>query len=177
MVGILVRRRAKRTADGLTWLRIVFLYLVRSQVFLLIALLFIAEGAGEESWYWWALLGYGTLSVGAVRLLRNRPLDATSDLRLAGSYRAKTFLGIGFAQAAVLFGFAGTLISGGLTIFLIGLGFGLAGMALIAPTAHDIQRRQERHEAAGSTRSLLDALMGPHMPGRPPNAARALSAA
>ncbi|HEV8621350.1 MAG TPA: hypothetical protein VGR33_00445, partial [Actinomycetota bacterium] len=63
------------------------------------------------------------------------------------------------ANSAALFGFVGVFIGGSFWLYLLGLAFALPGLALIAPTRADIERRQRQIEAQGSSLSLLDALI------------------
>jgi hypothetical protein len=76
---------------------------------------------------------------------------------LAASYRAVMFIGIGSANSAALFGFAGIFMGGNFWLYL--LAFALPGLALITPTRADIERRQRQIEAQGSSHSLLDTLI------------------
>lgn len=83
---------------------------------------------------------------------------------LAASYRGVMFIGIGFADSVALFGFAGIFIGGKFWLYFLGLAFALVGLALIAPTRADIERRQRQIEAQGSTLTLLEILMRPPTP-------------
>jgi hypothetical protein len=69
------------------------------------------------------------------------------------------FIGVGVAEAAALWGFAGVFLGGSLWIYLVGLAFGLVGLWMIAPARSDIERRQREITAAGSPLSLRDALI------------------
>jgi hypothetical protein len=161
LVGILVRNRASRgAADGLTGLRIVFTSIIGAQVILVVLLLLIVEGGGDAGRFPWLLLTYGVVSLAVIGYARRRPLRTSSNGSLVGSYRATMFLGMGLAEASTLLGIAGAFITDERWIAVLGLVFGFAGMALIAPTRGDIERRQEALTAAGSPLSLRDALMG-----------------
>jgi hypothetical protein len=50
-------------------------------------------------------------------------------------------------------------LGGSLWIYLVGLPFGLIGLWIVAPTQSDIERRQREITEAGSSLSLLDALI------------------
>jgi hypothetical protein len=113
---------------------------------------------GDERWVPRAVAALGVYSLAAMAWIRRRPLVTGSPEALAGSYRARFFIGVGLAQSAALFGLAGVFIGGSLWIYLVGLAFGLVGFWMIAPTRLDIERRQREITAAGSPISLLDAL-------------------
>lgn len=81
-----------------------------------------------------------------VQWARNRPLTVTSLETVAGSYKT-------------------ILVTHKLWVYLLGMAFGLAGLAQMAPTRGDIERRQQQIAAQGSPLSLLEALMAPP-PGR-----------
>jgi hypothetical protein len=106
----------------------------------------------------WAVAALGVYSLVAMAWTRRRPLVTASPEALAGSYRARFFIGVGLAQSAALFGLAGVFIGGSLWIYLVGLAFGLVAFWMIAPTRLDIERRQREITAAGSPLSLLNAL-------------------
>ncbi len=103
----------------------------------------------------------GIASLGGVRWVRNRELELSSPLRLRGSYSAHTILGIGLALLPMLIAFAGVLVIGSRWVYLIGMAFGLTGLALVAPSRHNIDRLQERISASGSPLSLGRALTEP----------------
>lgn len=106
----------------------------------------------------WAVAVLGVYSLGAMTWLRRRPLVTGSPEALAGSYRARFFIGVGLAQSAALFGLTGVFIGGSLWIYLVGPAFGLVVFWMIAPTRLDIEQRQREITAAGSPLSLLHAL-------------------
>ncbi|MGZ6545544.1 MAG: hypothetical protein ACXVEI_09560 [Actinomycetota bacterium] len=97
---------------------------------------------------------------------RRRSLNLDSPQTLAESHRSAFFTGIAFAHAPALFGVAGVFVGGSLWIYLVGLPFALAGMALIAPTRHNIEWKQREIDALGSPLSLGQAIMDSTPPGR-----------
>jgi hypothetical protein len=99
--------------------------------------------------------------VAFVLWVRRRALDLTSPERLARSYRANVFIRIGLAEAAVLGGLVGVFVTGSLWIYMVGIVFGLVGLALAAPSVRDIQRRQDEVVAIGSALSLVEVLTTP----------------
>jgi hypothetical protein len=58
-------------------------------------------------------------------------------------------------------GFVGVFLTDSLWVYVLGMGFGLLGLALLAPTRADITRRQQQIASLDSTKSLLEALVVP----------------
>jgi hypothetical protein len=138
----------------------VFLGLVAPLLLFIVTLSFIGSwDGGDEGWVPWAVVVLGIASLAYIARIRRRPLPTTSPEALARSYRALFFIGVGVAEAAPLWGFAGVFLGGSAWIYLLGLAFGLVGLWMIAPTRSDIERRQREITAAGSPLSLQDALI------------------
>ena len=157
-----LRERPKRP-DGLTALRSVFVGMVAALPLFLLPLFFIApwNGRGESAWALGLVVLLGTIGLFRVRTARNRPLRIESTERLASSYRANFFIGVGHSVAPSVVAFIGTFFANKLWLYLVGLAFGFLGFALIAPTRADIERRQQQIAAQGSSLSLLEVLMAP----------------
>ncbi|MGH2724531.1 MAG: hypothetical protein ACRDI0_09775 [Actinomycetota bacterium] len=152
---------AKRGLDGLTVLRMLFLYFVSALLLFLVVLAFIAEPFGGDVPPW-MLLAFGAvllLSVGGALWARARPLDASGQEALAASYRTTFFVGLAFGESAALYGFVAVFLVGGLLPYLAGLAVSVIGFAIIAPTRSNIERRQAEIAAGGSSLSLAAALM------------------
>jgi hypothetical protein len=162
ILDLFARRHIERTsANQLIALRAQFFYAVLP-LFLFLAILPFAassSGSGKVDWFTFLVAGCGVLSLVNIRWLRRRPLMTNTTQTLAASYRAVLFIGVGSANSAALFGFVGVFIGGSFWLYLLGLAFALPGLALIAPTRADIERRQREIEAQGSSLSLLDALI------------------
>jgi hypothetical protein len=160
ILGEVMRARWwRKETNGLIAIRGRLLGFLVSLFLFVFAMSFIAPwDGGDERWVPWAVAALGVYSVAAMAWIRRRPLVTGSPEALAGSYRARFFIGVGLAQSAALFGLAGVFIGGSLWIYLVGLAFGLVGFRMIAPTRLDIERRQREITAAGSPISLLDAL-------------------
>ncbi len=167
-LGAFMRIKAQhRETDGLLRLRRTFLSLLPSLAFFFIAFSFLEPfDGGNEEWFPALVALVGLVSLAGAVWIRGRALDTTSPAALAGSYRAVCVLGIGIAEMAALCGTAAALLSGSSWLYLIGAAFTLVGLWLVAPTAHDIERRQRAIIAKGSTLSLLDALSGTPPPGQ-----------
>jgi hypothetical protein len=161
IVGSVMRIRGnRRQTNGLIVLRSVFLSLVVPLFLFLVALTFIEPwDGGDERWTPWMVLAIGVLSLAGIARIRRRPLPVGSVKALALTYRSLFFIGIGLAEAAALWGIVGVFLGGSLWIYLVGLAFSLVGLRMVAPTEGDIERRQREIAAAGSSLSLLDALI------------------
>jgi F0F1-type ATP synthase membrane subunit c/vacuolar-type H+-ATPase subunit K len=158
-VGLMKLRR-RTEANGLVALRTVFLSIVVALFLFLLSLSFLGRwDGGDERWVPWTVVALGICSLAGMSWVRRRPLVTGSPEALASSYRTRFFMGIGVAESAALFGFAGVFIGCSLWIYLIGLVFALVGLWMIAPSRLDIERRQTEITAAGSPLSLLDALI------------------
>ncbi|HEY3208797.1 MAG TPA: hypothetical protein VGL18_03260 [Actinomycetota bacterium] len=154
---------------GLKPLRVVFASLFLSLFLFLLMLTFIAprsDGEADPIWIPLFVGAYGAVSVALVRWTMMRPLDVRSARTVAGSYVSTVWLGIGLAQSPALFGFVSVFITGDLWLYVEGLVFATLDMVLIAPTRRNIDRRQRRIEADGSSVSLLEALMATPFQGR-----------
>jgi hypothetical protein len=158
-------------ANGLAALRTVFLAILASLFLYFCAMSFVGPwDGGDERWVPWAVAALGVYTLAAMAWVRRRPLMTGSPEALAGSYRARFFIGVGLAQSAALFGLAGVFIGGSLWIYLVGLPFTLVGLWAIAPTRLNIEQTQQEITAAGSPLSLLDALITiPRDPDAPAN--------
>jgi F0F1-type ATP synthase membrane subunit c/vacuolar-type H+-ATPase subunit K len=106
----------------------------------------------------------GVAALIGIGFVRARPLDIADDTRLAGSFRAAMFIGIGLCEAPALLGVAGSLLTDSLWILVLGLVPTMVGFALIAPGPHEIGRRQRQIVAAHSHLDLALALLRPLPP-------------
>lgn len=154
------RRRAAE--DGLTSLRRVYLSLVDSLFLFLVAFTFISPwDGGDEGWIPVAVFALGAYCLVAVIRINGRALSTKSPQQLSTSYRATFFICVGMAEAPALFGICGIFIGGSLWIYLVGLPFALAGLATIAPSRANIERKQAKIRSSGSSLSLGESLMVP----------------
>jgi hypothetical protein len=160
--------------DELISLRRAYVGIVDSLFLFLVAFTFISPwDGGSEGWIPIAVVAIGTYCLVAVLLLSRRPLDTQSPRHLASSYRAMFFIGVGMATSAALFGICGIFIGGSLWIYLISLPFALGGLAIIAPTRANIERKQAQIQTLGSPLSLGQALLAPSEPLAPLTGTRA----
>jgi hypothetical protein len=119
------------------------------------------DGSSAQDWFAGLVAIYGAAAIGLVQWARHRPLSLGSPKQLAASYRALFFIGLGYAQSAAYLGFVGVFLTDSLWVYVLGMGFGLLGLALLAPTRADITRRQQQIASLDSTKSLLEALVVP----------------
>jgi F0F1-type ATP synthase membrane subunit c/vacuolar-type H+-ATPase subunit K len=155
-----------RNADAVTATRMIWIGLVLALFSYAFVLSFIIERsrwfATDGTGHPWMVVGLtGLVSVALVRWISTRPLDVRDQRALAKSYRSSLFMGIGFGEAPALIAFVLTFVTHTLWVYLLGLGFSLIGLTLIAPSPRNIRRRQDQITASGSPLSLGAALLEP----------------
>jgi ABC-type transport system involved in cytochrome c biogenesis permease subunit len=156
----LVRRAA---TDGITRLRSVYLRMLLVPFLFLVVLYVISNQSRPQRVLWMpaAVALVGLADFGSLSRLRQRRLfpNPQTERAVASAYGATMMIGIGRAEVPMLLGFVGFFLTDRLWSYLVGMGFSLACMALIAPTRADIERRQLELTERGSTLSLGDALL------------------
>ena len=90
--------------------------------------------------------------------LVERPLPCTDDRGLAGSYRARFFLRMAFAESAALFGFVGFFLTYAWWPYPIGAVMAALGFARAAPSRRNLERDQQDLVHRQCARSLVGAL-------------------
>jgi hypothetical protein len=149
--------RAPRTALGR--LRLLFVVMAAPlAAFALPAFLLVGDGGGSAAWFAWIVLADGVASLALIRWFRSRPLDRSSPLALARSYRSRMVVGVALSEDVALTGFVGAILTGEPMVWPLGLGLAAVGLAWVAPTSYDLARRQAQLDGAGASVSLLDAL-------------------
>lgn len=152
--------------DGLTSLRAVWLGMLGGMGVVTVVTLAVAANADPHSTSIFPALivGEGLFALGMTTLVRRRPLVGEPRVNdpdaVALAYRAKMFLSTALSEAPLLIGFVGVFIVGRAAMLFLGLPFAIIGFVMCAPTARDIQRRQEELISVGSRVSLLQALVG-----------------
>jgi F0F1-type ATP synthase membrane subunit c/vacuolar-type H+-ATPase subunit K len=163
-------RRGPASSDGLTRIRVIFVGFVSALWLIAFVLLFVILptswwNTDQSLWFVVVVLVTGCLTSFAVRWVRGRRLDASSSQKLAASFLAQMFIGIGYAELAALVAFVGTFFMGALWIYFPGLVLATVNLVLVGPTRREIARRQEQITAQGSPLSLVQALMETPPPG------------
>jgi len=153
--------RRTQSGDTLTMLRNVFVSFASSVVLFGVIVTFVSVPQRGPSWEWvLPLLAIAALALGVSRAVE-RPLDCSSDSRLAGSYRTRFFLRMAFTQSVALAAFVMYFLDGPRWIYYLGAAISLARMASQAPTSGALVRDQDTLVMEGCTRSLVAALRHP----------------
>jgi len=88
-------------ANGPVALRSAFLSILASLFLFLLAMSFVGRwDGGDERWVPRAVAALGVLALAATAWVRRRPLGTGSPEALAGSYRARFFIGVDLTQSA-----------------------------------------------------------------------------
>lgn len=155
-----------RSGEGSTLeaMRMIFAGLALGLVLFLLVLTFVAPYRGERDVVvpWGVIvLCWGVVSVVAGLRLRARPLELSSESEMVRSWQSQSILGVAIAESAALVAFAASFMVGGWNIYVLGLVFALAGLAIAGPSKANIARYQERIFRSGSSLSLGQALTRP----------------
>lgn len=158
--------RAGRGKSTIVVLRAIWLSMLVSWAGFALVLDFVSEGSlsSRPRWVSPLVAGLACTEIGQLLWLRARPLSLDGEAALAASYAQLSLIGFAFTNTAVLFGFVGFFLGGGMLAFLVGIPFGLAGFMIMAPTRSNLDRSQRRIRERGSALSLLTALNGPFQP-------------
>ena len=156
--GLLAARRA---GEGITRARILFLAYSSSVVYLGVLLVFIVDGPPKDGA--WPGVVVGLLGIGGmigIRWLRRQPLIGKDNRAVAGGFLSALIIGVAFAVTPAVMGFVLSIVQQARWPYVLALPFTLAGMALVAPTRAEIERRQQQMNERGSSidlgRSLLE---------------------
>lgn len=145
--------------NGVSLLRLLFLALFGAALLIGVVLTFVIEEMGSIDLPVAAgLLAYGLVGVMGARWAMHRPLDTTDHAGLARSFNANFFIGFALAEAPLLMGFVFCFVQEERWPYFLCLPLYLVGMATIAPTRANLERRQGDLQAQGSDLSLGAAL-------------------
>jgi F0F1-type ATP synthase membrane subunit c/vacuolar-type H+-ATPase subunit K len=163
------RRQASSEVDGLTALRMIFVGIVTALFLFAFVLSFIVDrdrwfSRPEAFWFVPLLVVIGVGSWLAIGAIWRRPLDTSSEPRMAAVYRGRLFMAIGLGEVPALFGFVGTFITGTYWVYLVGLAFAIVGLMEGGPTVRNLMALQDRITEAGSAASIVAALKKPSQP-------------
>lgn len=172
-LGVLLRRFSRRAERQATMLELTrALFVSFAGAFLLIGFVVVilarASSLTANRIVGLSPMAVAVVTVGATCLAApswiERPLDCSDDARLVASYRVRFFLRLAFAEATVLLGFVGFLLTGRWWMYPLGGAFAAAGLVRLAPTAGNLATDQEELRAVGCSRSLLGAMTIPPSP-------------
>jgi hypothetical protein len=155
-----MRENAIRT-EALSASRMIFIGIFLTPFTLLLVLSFVANDPDRWSLpgaFGWVVAGVGAAALLVVSLRRHRPLDWSDPKALVISWRTALFIGIAIAELPLFVAFVLTFSSRNLWVFVIGLAFTVVGFLLVAPSRHNIEKRQEQLDAAGSSLLLGEIL-------------------
>jgi FtsH-binding integral membrane protein len=162
----IVRRPREDELDGVMILRLVFLTMLLAPLLILLLLTLVVDGVGEPSPALSLLvLVLGLAGLAGAYWTANHKLDVGSAHGLAESYRKTFFLGFSLNEMPLLVSFVFALTREELWPYLVGLALFFVGMALIAPSRRNLERRQQTVQSQGSTLSLRHALSDGLWPG------------
>lgn len=158
VVGHFSWRKATE-GDGVLTIRALFLWLLMAPLLILYVMTLIDGPVGAPDVALGSVaVALGFAGIAAAYWTANRKLETRSAAALAESYRKLFFLGFALNEIPLLVSFALCFVENGLWPYLIALPFFLIGMALIAPSRRNFERRQAQIHAQGSVLSLGRAL-------------------
>jgi hypothetical protein len=103
------------------------------------------------------VVALGALSLVLPRFIE-KPLDCSSNAKLAASYRTRFFLRVALSEGVALWGFVGAINTGKLWLYALGLAFTAIGFLRLAPTAANLAREEQNLAVGGCPCSLIAAL-------------------
>jgi hypothetical protein len=146
-------------AAGVVFTRSLFMSLSGAAFAILVVTIIIIKQVGTPNLgLGSAIMVLGFVGIGLSAWTTRRPLDVASASALAKSYRTNLFIGIAVCEWVLFLTFATSFVQQELWPYLIGLPMYLIGMAVIAPSERNIERRQEQVHQQGSTLSVGQAL-------------------
>lgn len=157
-----VRRRGNDPASGLIVTRQLFLAFASAIAMCGFVLTQLGLSSADASMSRGAALtGVGAIAFAALALgpIVERPLDVSGAARLAETWRTRFFLRLGFGEAPALAGFAGALLAGSISPYLLGASATAVMFARAAPSVRNIAKDQEGLIDRGSPLSLV-AILG-----------------
>ena len=157
---LIVRRQEKASDDGLIVLRRVFMsFCVAIALFGIVSVLI---GPPTELRQRTPKVALGLLIAGGLSVVGGtffeRPLDCADERRLAGTYRTRFFMRMGFSESAALLGFMGYFMTAEPWVYPAAAGVTSLGFSRAAPTRGRLRRDQDRLDATGCAISLVQAL-------------------
>jgi hypothetical protein len=163
LVPFLIQYRGLGKRTMLVTLRAVWLSMLLSWLLFGIVLLFNRpENTHRPAWVLPFVAGWGLYSVLVSLWFRDKMAHASREDSFPKAYASLSFINSAFANSAVLMGFVGFFVGGGMASYLLGVPFGLIIFFLQAPTARNVSRTQRIARERGSAITVLDELSGPY---------------
>ena len=148
--------------ESLTILRSAYIsFPISLFLFCLVLLGILPLGINKVSVLWALGIGVLALVLYVVEPRLEPPLACASDRTLAGGFRSRVFLRIGFANSAALCGFTAAFITNSSFVYFVGLLVSIPALLRAAPTRAALAREQAELTARGCQRSLVAALRHP----------------
>jgi hypothetical protein len=151
--------------SGLILMRALFLTLLTAAYLILFVTAFVLERVGSPDPLLAAVVVVlGLVGAGAAKTTSNRPLAGKDASDVAAAYRTGFFLGFALNQIPLLIAFALCFVEDALWPYLVALPLFSIGMAVIAPSRRNLDKREDQLRRYGSTVSLRNALDQPPSP-------------
>lgn len=157
--GIFALFRARRSHDGLTLVRALYLSFLTTPILITLVTAFIMERTvSNEGWIAPTAVALTGLCIILPRLVRTWKLNATDAEAFGAWYRSSFFLAFALCQAPFLMSFVLCFIVDALLPLLIVLSGLYIGMLSITPNRRNLGNLQDRVAAAGSSVDVIAAI-------------------
>jgi hypothetical protein len=152
---------ARRKLSVLAAMRALFIATPIQWAMFLQVLVFVHEDKKDLPWLPFALGAVAVTDLLLLAKFTRRAPEGDSLVDLARWFRQVTSLGYALSAAPPLYGFVGYFLTGRLWVYLLGIPFGAAGLALSAPTNRRLAEYDSALRERGSTLRMTDAVMLP----------------
>lgn len=156
--------------DGLTRLRTMFIAILFSLAGIYAISAWLLNSGDEEPGQvglWTSLVAlFGLVMLGLIVLSRRRMERQADESNIGSTYVTTFFLDYALAMSAALLGFVSLFVTHSALPLTVGFVFALAGLLLIAPGRHEVQRWQNHFQARGMNVSFVRAVMEAPAPNR-----------
>ncbi len=159
------RRKTRRPVlNPLTTFRLIWLSLLISLFLFYLVLSFVIPWGDDGGPFVWVipLLGISLLVV--VWVMRNQPLDTSSEQALMSSFVTRFYVSFALSETTAMFAFVFTFMREARWLYLLGLPFTVAGLFLCGPLQANIERYDRMLRTSGTPLRLSTVLMTPGPP-------------
>jgi len=153
--------KARVDLTRLRQIRLIWLSLVLSALLYLIPLLSIKPLDGDGGSFPQIIIGAGLASLATGVMVRNQPLKGDSAQDVLASFTQRFYIGFAVAELPMLLAFVSVFVQGSGWLYLLGLFFGLIGLALTGPLAVNLKRHDRLLRDSGSRYRLTEILTQP----------------